>query len=376
MPERPRRDPHNFVTRSETMRALADHVRRLAGSAVPVLIEGESGVGKELIARALHDWSPRAPRRFVVGNCAAIPDTLAEAELFGYVAGAFTGALRERRGMFESADGGTMFLDELGEMTAGVQAKVLRVLEDGEYRRLGESDARRASVRVVAATNRDLDREVREGRFREDLFYRLAVVRVRVPPLRERRDEIPELARHFLASAAGRSGRRPPRLDGDAVAALCAHRWPGNVRELRNEMERLVALHGEKDVVGRAELSERVRAGVGGGEHGGGVAGDEHSAGGATAARPAGDGRLHVRMEEIERSLICEALDRYSWNKSRAARELGVTRQGLAKKMTRFGIPARKGDARSEEAPAGGPLALPLDEPLPAAGGSSAAARS
>jgi two-component system response regulator HupR/HoxA len=331
-PLRSSRESIHLVARSASMCSLLGDVRRLSDAPVPVLIEGESGVGKELFARALHEWGARSGRRFVVGNCAAIPDTLAEAELFGHVVGAFTGALRERRGMFESAEGGTFFLDELGEMTPAVQAKLLRVLEDGEYRRLGESDARRANVRIVAATNRDLEREVREGRFREDLFYRVAVVRLRVPPVRERREEIPDLARHLLAHAAARCGRRPGRLADDAVAALCAYPWPGNVRELRNEMERLVALHGDGVLIGADALSERVRG-----------AGRRH-------LTPPADATLKGRLDDIERCLLGEALERYAWNKSRVARELGMTRQGLAKKMARFGID-RRGDGHERLQP-------------------------
>ncbi len=324
MPEHALKDPPYLVARSAAMRSLLDTVRRLSDAAASVLIEGESGVGKELLARALHEWGRREGRRFVVGNCAAIPEALAEAELFGHVVGAFTGAIRERRGMFEAADGGTFFLDELGEMSPSVQAKILRVLEDGEFRRLGENDARRVNVRIVAATNRDLEREVREGRFREDLYYRLAVVRLSVPPLRERVEEIPELARHFLGRAAARAGLREPALADEAVAALCAYRWPGNARELRNEMERAVALAGPGGRVTAEDLSEKVRGG------------------GARRAPAAEEPRLRERVDQVERCLIFEALERYDWNKSRVARELGMTRQGLAKKMTRFGIPSRK----------------------------------
>lgn len=326
MMERAPSDPHFLIIRSDAMRSLFETARRLSDAPVSVLIEGESGVGKELLARALHEWGRRGSRRFVVGNCAAIPEALAEAELFGHVIGAFTGALRERRGMFEAADGGTFFLDELGEMSLAVQAKLLRVLEDGEFRRLGENDARRANVRIVAATNRDLEREVREGRFREDLFYRLAVVRLRVPALRERAEEIPELARHFLSRAAARSGRSAPLLGEEAVGALCAYRWPGNARELRNEMERAVALLGGSGRVTKEDLSDKVRG-----------------APVESAVAESDDVRLRERIDRIERCLIAEALERYNWNKSRAARELGMTRQGLAKKMARFGMPAKRG---------------------------------
>ncbi len=351
MPEHALKDPPFLVARSAAMRSLLDTVRRLSDATASVLIEGESGVGKELLARALHEWGRREGRRFVVGNCAAIPEALAEAELFGHVVGAFTGAIRERRGMFEAADGGTFFLDELGEMSASVQAKILRVLEDGEFRRLGENDARRVNVRIVAATNRDLERDVREGRFREDLYYRLAVVRLSVPPLRERAEEIPELARHFLGRAAARAGLREPALTDEAVAALCAYRWPGNARELRNEMERAVALAGPGGRVAAEDLSDKARGG--------------DARRGPAAEEP----RLRERVDQVERCLIFEALERYDWNKSRVARELGMTRQGLAKKMTRFGIPSRK------EAPPKGPrleVSRETGPPWPAARGSPA----
>jgi two-component system response regulator HupR/HoxA len=339
----PRNAPH-FVARSDVMRALLRTVQRLSRANVPVLIEGESGVGKELVARALHDWGHRAGRRFVVGNCAAIPESLAEAELFGHLVGAFTGAMRERRGMFEAADGGTFFLDELGEMPPGVQAKLLRVLEDGEFRRLGDNDARRTNVRIVAATNRDMEAEVRTGRFREDLYFRLCAVPVRVPPLRERPEEILDLAGHFLERAAIGCGWAPPRLDDDAAACLVSYAWPGNVRELRNEMERLVALHDDGPVAGRDALSERVRR-----------------AGDAREPARAGAG-IRARVADVERTLICEVLDRYDWNKTRVARELGMTRQGLAKKMARFGIPLSQASAPAAARPCAGEQAIACRE--------------
>jgi two-component system response regulator HupR/HoxA len=261
----------------------------------------------------------------VVGNCAAIPESLAEAELFGHMAGAFTGALRERRGMFEAADGGTFFLDELGEMQPALQAKLLRVLEDGEFRRLGENETRQANIRLVTATNRDMEREVREERFREDLYYRLSVVRLVVPPLRERREEILDLARHFLARASVHGGVSLT-LSDEAAACLLAYGWPGNVRELKNEMERAAALHDGGGTIGLGELSLKVR-----GE-------SDPSLKGADSFR------FRERVIDVERTLICEALDSYHWNKTRVARELGMTRQGLAKKMARFRIPLRRSD--------------------------------
>jgi transcriptional regulator with GAF, ATPase, and Fis domain len=316
--------PIGIIARTQQTQSLFRTVRRLADAAVPVLIEGESGVGKELVARALHTWGVRSRRRFVVGNCAAIPESLAEAELFGHMAGAFTGALRERRGMFEAADGGTFFLDELGEMPPALQAKLLRVLEDGEFRRLGENETRQANIRLVTATNRDMDREVREERFREDLYYRLSVVRLVVPPLRDRREEILELARHFLERASVHGGVRLT-LSDEAAACLLAYGWPGNVRELKNEMERAAALHDGGGTISLGELSLKVR-------------------GESDPSLKGADGfRFRERVIDVERTLICEALDRYHWNKTRVARELGMTRQGLAKKMARFRIPLRRG---------------------------------
>jgi len=243
-----------LLGRSAPMRALVDLVRRVAPAAAPVLIEGESGTGKELVARALHEESPRAAGPFVALNCAALPDSLVESELFGHVRGAYTGARDPRRGLFAEADGGTLFLDEIAELAPPVQAKLLRALEEGEVRPVGADAERRVDVRVVAATHRDLAAEVAAGRFRADLFYRLDVVRLRVPPLRERLEDLPLLAAYFLSSARTRAATSPvAALSHDAVAALARHRWPGNVRELENVIERLVVVAGGP-IVDEAEV--------------------------------------------------------------------------------------------------------------------------
>ncbi len=240
----PREDDGELVTADPSMRELLELVDRVAPRDVAVLVTGESGTGKELVARRLHARSARAKGPFVAVNAAALPETLAESELFGAERGAFTGADQARAGRFEEASGGTLFLDEVGELPVGLQSKLLRVLEERVVRRLGGSRDLPVDVRLVAATNRDLTRETEEGGFRQDLFFRLAVVVVNVPPLRERPDDVPLLARHFAQRLAARHGVPVPSLADDALAALSAHAWPGNVRELRNVLERAVVVRG------------------------------------------------------------------------------------------------------------------------------------
>jgi DNA-binding NtrC family response regulator len=303
-----------MVFASEPMRRLAVLVARVAPRDVTVLVSGESGTGKERVAEALVAASRRARRPFVRFNCAALAPELAEAELFGHARGAFTGATRARPGLFGEADGGTILLDEVGELAAGAQAKLLRVVQDGEVRPVGEERVRKVDVRVIAATHRDLAEEVRRGRFREDLFYRLNVVRLVVPPLRERPDDVPALARHFLARFAERFGVSP-RVDVDAlVARLAARPWPGNVRELEHAIERLVALSPAEGL--DLSLVES------GGEAGGGA-----------APLP-----LKERVQAYERGLVVEALREAGGNRSEAARRLGISRVTLHDKLRRYGL--------------------------------------
>src|SRR5512137_569205 len=241
------------------LRAALDTLRQVAPASATVLLQGESGTGKELAARLLHDLSPRSAGPFLPVNCAAIPETILESELFGYERGAFTGATQRKEGRFQRAHGGTLFLDEVGDMSPGVQAKLLRVLQDGVVERLGGIAPVQVDVRIVAATNRDLAAEVRAGRFREDLFFRLDVVTVRLPPLRERREDVPLLAAAFLAGFAERNRRQVTGFSDAALHALAGHDWPGNVRELQHAIERAVVLcHGE--VVGIDDLPDAVRA--------------------------------------------------------------------------------------------------------------------
>jgi two-component system response regulator HydG len=311
----------HIVGRSPALRELLDRVVRVAPTDATVLVSGESGTGKELIARALHVGSRRSQRPFVPVNCAAITETLLESELFGHARGAFTGATRARRGLFEEASGGTLFIDEISETAPGVQVKLLRALQEGEIRRVGESLPVKVDVRVVAATNRDLKAAVVERRFREDLFYRLNVVPLRVPPLRERREDIPLLAEHFLDAWGRRAGARKS-LDPAALKKLCAWSWPGNVRELENMIEQAAALSpglvlGEEDI--RFE---------------GPALPDE--AGPLTTLADA--------VEAAERRAIEAALSR-SADMAEVARRLGISSTTLWRKMKRLGLPPRGGQA-------------------------------
>jgi len=304
---------------SEPMRALRAVLSRVAPTEATILLLGENGTGKELAARAIHDGSPRKARPFVTVNCAAIPETLFESELFGHLRGAFTGATDARRGKFSQADGGTLFLDEVGEIPLHLQPKLLRVLESQEVERLGGGAPEKVDVRLVAATNRDLPAEVETGRFRRDLYHRLDVVPVRVPPLRERRTDIPSLAAHFLDLACRRNRVRPKTLADDAKAALSAHRWPGNVRELRNVMERIAIL------VQEAEVGAVLLEGL---------------AGAATTPSEIEEtgGTLAARVDAFERKTVLEALERNRWRMTRTAEQLGLERSHLYKKLKALGI--------------------------------------
>ncbi len=312
--------PRDMVGSGPAMKRLFDVIRRAAPSEGRVLVTGENGTGKELVARALHEQSRRKAGPFVKLNCAAVPADLIESELFGHERGAFTGAVAARRGRFEQADGGTLFLDEVGDMPAAMQAKVLRVLQEGEFERVGGQATLRCDVRVVAATNKDLPAEVKAGRFREDLFYRLNVVPIHAPPLRERREDVPELASRALAEACERNGRRPMRLSREALLALQSHDWPGNVRELRNLVERLAILCDGPEIAAedvaavlpdaRRPRSDRLRPGA----------------------------SFHELVEEAEREIILSALDAHQDNVSDTARTLGLERSHLYKKMRALGI--------------------------------------
>jgi Nif-specific regulatory protein len=310
-----------IVGRAPALREALDRAARVAPTETTVLLTGESGTGKELVARAIHHASRRADGPFVAVNCAALPETLLESELFGHERGAFTGADRQRAGRFEQAAGGTLFLDEVGELSPAVQAKLLRVLQEREFQRLGGSATLPADVRVVTATNRDLARAVADGRFRPDLFYRLDVFTVHLPPLRERGDDVLLLADHYVRDLGARMGKGEPGLSRDARDALLAHRWPGNIRELANAVERAL-------IVSDGGLITPLQLGLG--------PPAERAA--RDAPGPDGGPALPASLPEWERQMVVDALARAKGNKSRAARLLGLTRSQLYTRMKRFGL--------------------------------------
>jgi two-component system, NtrC family, response regulator AtoC len=311
-----------IIARSPAMRAALEIAAKVARYPSPVMITGESGTGKELVARLIHGESERAGSAFIAVNCGAIPENLLESELFGYVRGAFTGADRERAGLFESADGGTLFLDEIGEMPPPLQVKLLRTLQEGEVRRLGENRSRNVDVRIVAATNKVLEDEIRHGRFRRDLYYRIAVVPIHLVPLRQRREEIPALARHFLATFNEKLGLRIEAIEPDAMRLLQEYSWPGNVRELENVIERALVLTAGPRIAAE-DLPHQVRMPE--------LAGED-------AELP--DDELSVKKQGalLERRLIRRALDRTGGNKTRAAELLELSSRALLYKIRDYGL--------------------------------------
>ena len=311
-----------MIGESAAIQRLTSQLRKVVDTRVTVLIEGETGTGKELVASAVHYWSNRADRLFVAQNCAAMPENLLESELFGHKKGAFTGATEDKKGLFELADLGTLFLDEVGEMPLSLQAKLLRVLQEGEVRPVGSNTTRKVDVRIVAATNRTLENEVREGRFREDLYYRLQVFPLRLPPLRERGDDVLLLAAHFLERYAREFGRSSATFSQEASELLRAYNWPGNVRELENEVQRLVIQMDEgESIVAPRHLSARIGK----------------VEGASLRVLPAG-GELKDMMDEVERAILRASLDEHDNNKSATAKTLGITREGLHKKLKKFGM--------------------------------------
>jgi DNA-binding NtrC family response regulator len=360
----------DLVLRAEAMQRVVALGRRAAASSIPVLIEGESGVGKELIARAIQGESERAGKPFVIVNCGAIPDKLVESILFGHEKGAFTGAVEKRIGKFQEADGGTLFLDEIGELPLDAQVKLLRALDDGVIDPVGARRPVRVDFRLISATNRDMLHLVREGRFREDLFYRLNVFPIRVPPLRERSDDIPELARHFLVRFAAEEGRPAGRIGADALDLLARHRWPGNVRELENAMFRAVVLSdGEELTVGELpQIAAQADASPDAGPAAATSPSGPHSRSLAVAPAPVmlgaertvpqtitvGTGGLGIlavtaqgelrSLEAMEADMIRLALGR-SRGRAEAARSLGIGRSTLYRKMRELGLETHQREA-------------------------------
>ncbi|MCA1816888.1 MAG: sigma-54 dependent transcriptional regulator [Acidobacteria bacterium] len=313
-----------LIGTSEALARVVRQARAVADTSATVLLAGENGTGKEVLARAIHEESPRRDAPFVAVSCAALPETLIESELFGHERGAFSGAISAKRGRFELADGGTLFLDEIGELTQAVQVKLLRVVQDRKFERLGGEKTLTVDVRLITASNRDLEKEVKAGRFREDLFYRLNVVPLTLPPLRERREDIPVLAAHFAARAAEKHSRAVPSLSRDLIEALCEYDFPGNVRELENLIERLVVLSTaprlgtehlpEKMLLVAPEADDAARA----------ISPDETTLEGATVA--------------LRRRLVADALRAENGNRAAAARRLGISRSYLHRLITELAV--------------------------------------
>ena len=310
----------SFVGASASLKRFLDDLRLAADTDATVLLLGESGTGKELAARALHESSRRRDAPLVVVNCAAIPETLVESELFGHRKGAFTGATEDRRGKFETANGGTIFLDEVGELLPPAQARLLRVLQEGEVDKVGQAAPVAVDVRVVAATRVDLESRIGEGTFREDLWFRLNVVPLPIPPLRERAGDVPLLFEHFLGKVATKHGRPVPKVEPAALDRLEHYDWPGNIRELENLVERLVVL-GREETIRESDLPGSMR-------------GEGPRLGGARIEIPPGG----IVLEEVEKGLLQESLRRHAGNQSAAARYLGISRQTLIYRMKKFGL--------------------------------------
>jgi len=306
----------NIIGNSAAMQEVFETIRQVADTRATVLIEGESGTGKELVANAIHRLSNRSKGPFVAVHCAALSANLLESELFGHEKGAFTGATERRRGRFEMADGGSLFLDEIGEIDSAIQVKILRVLEERRFERVGGQETIETDARLIAATNRNLRQMMEQGKFREDLFYRLFVVAIRIPPLRERPEDIPLLIQHFLKKSAQENGREIEAITPDAAQALQAYPWPGNVRELRNAVERMVVLSRNRRITLR-DLPPEIRDRTG-------------------AASISASGNPTLSMEQAEKNLIIKALKACNGNRTKAAEQLGISRRTLHRKLNEY----------------------------------------
>jgi two-component system, NtrC family, nitrogen regulation response regulator NtrX len=324
---------HQMIGESQSLKQVMAAIGRAAPTNATVLIQGESGVGKELVARTIHRNSLRSRERFVQVNCAAIPEELIESELFGHEKGSFTGATEKQVGKFEQADRGTIFLDEVGDMSAKTQAKVLRVLQEGEVERLGSARTIKVDVRVIAATNKNLEEEIEKGHFREDLYFRLAVIPVYVPPLRERPDDIPLLVRHYMDYFSRENNTRPKRVTQSAMDALQRFRWKGNIRELRNTVERMIIMTGA-DTIDLPDLPDVVRS-PSAVSSGAGAAAAKAAVGGSPQPEA---GTLREFKENAERAFLVGKLRENGWNISKTAEVIGTPRSNLYKKLEQYQI--------------------------------------
>lgn len=317
----------SMIGKSKPMQTLYGLLDKIKTADSTVLIQGENGTGKELIARAIHFNSSRKEKAFIIENCSSFNDNLLESELFGHVKGSFTGAIRDKKGLFEMADKGTFFLDEIGDTSPTMQVKLLRVLQEGTFTPVGATESRRVDVRIIAATNRNLKEMVENGTFREDLYYRLNVINIHVPALRERKEDIPLLAEFFLDKAlAAHTGAPKKLLTKRALEKLYDYAWPGNVRELQNEMERLVVLAGSETKITADVLSPKIL--------------ESAEKGKIQGARV--HGKLKDALEDLEREMIRDGLRRTGWNKSKLAKELGISRAGLIMKVEKYGLDKRR----------------------------------
>ena len=311
-----------LVTNSPKMVPVIEAVQRIIKVDSPVLILGQSGTGKELIAKAIHYNSLRADKPFIIRNCAAFNETLLESELFGYIKGAFTGAIEDRKGIFAAADTGALFLDEVAEMSPSLQAKLLRVIQDGTYSPVGSLKEEHTNVRIIAATNRDLPKLIETEKFREDLYYRLNVVTIELPPLKERREDIPVLAKHFLDNLCNEKGFAKKSLTAEALDMLVNYSWRGNVRELKNEIERLLIFYPDELFITAEMLAPRI---------------SERS----TRETPQLNGTLDEAVQTLEKDMILRELNRTNWNKSESAKRLNISRSSLISKINAYGLKAK-----------------------------------
>lgn len=324
-------EQHNFdglISKSPGILEILRQIRLIGSSGSSVIIYGESGTGKELVANMIHKNSKRADKQFVTINCAALTETLLEAELFGYKKGAFTGAVADKKGLFEFADTGTVFLDEVGEMSLSLQVKILRLIQEGTFMRVGDTQTRQVDVRVISATHRDLRKFIELGKFREDLYYRLAVVELTLPPLRERIDDIPLLANHFLKEFSDKTSKTGIKLSSEVAKIFYEYFWPGNVRELRNEMERIVALSASDTLIRSQDLSKKFFY--------------ETYPENIQVTDDEGEGFIKRLVDDFERSLLSKYLQKHKWNKTKVARLCGITRQGLNKKISKYRLDRRR----------------------------------
>jgi transcriptional regulator with PAS, ATPase and Fis domain len=323
---------HNMIGKSKNMQKIYQLLDKIKKSESTILIQGENGTGKELVAKAIHFNSPRKDSVFLAVNCSAFNDNLLDSELFGHVKGSFTGAIKDKKGFFEMANGGTLFLDEIGDTSLTMQVKLLRVLQEGTFLPVGSSQSKKVNVRVIAATNKPLKEMIAKGEFREDLYYRINVINVQLPALRERKDDIPLLIEHFMEKECAQMGQPTKQLSKKCLEKMLDHNWPGNVRELENEIERLVVLAGDDKTIGHDILSARIleSSATPVSRIEGGVPGiDIH-------------GQLKDALEELEKVMIREGLKRTNFNKSRLAKELGVSRAGLIMKVEKYELDKRK----------------------------------